>query len=157
MLKGRGSEVEETEITGIRVGREADAVFFLQTFHPSGAVDRWQRQFDEATQRGRTLPDAPIVFQYVIHYDDGQQAIVPVVWGRGVGKWVSESPSALPDAAVAWTGPLEDDQQAVVYSMQWNNPRPDVPIKSIDIISSPDGSKWGAPAVFAITTATATR
>jgi hypothetical protein len=39
--------------------------------------------------------------------------------------------------------------------MQWNNPRPDVSIESIDIISSPDGPKWGAPAVFAITTATA--
>jgi beta-galactosidase len=157
MLKGHGSEVEDTKIAGIQVGRQADAVFFLHTFHPGGAVDRWQRQFEEAVERGRTLPEFPTAFQYVILYEDGQQTIVPVKWGKGVGNWVSESPSALPDAAVAWTGALEDDQQAVVYSMQWNNPRPDVPIKSIDLISSPDNSRWGAPAVFAITTATATR
>ncbi len=74
-----------------------------------------------------------------------------------MGDWISEAPTALPDAAVAWTGPIGDEEQAVVYSMQWNNPRPDVPIESIDIVSSPDGPKWGAPAIFAITTAQSTK
>jgi beta-galactosidase len=155
MLKGRGSEVEETEIKGIPVGKNADAVFFLHTFNPSGSIGGWQRQYDQASERGRALPEPPIVFQYVIHYVDGERAIVPVVWKKGVERWFSDAPSALPSAAVAWTGPLAGEEQAVVYSMQWNNPRPDAAIVSIDIVSSPDGQKWGAPAVFAITTARA--
>jgi len=153
MLKGGGSDVQETEVEGIKVGRAADALFFLHTFHPSGSIDGWQRQHDEAIRRDRELPDPPVVFQYVVHYADGKQEIVPVVWQAGVGTWISDAPAALPAAAVAWTGPLGEEQQAVVYSMQWNNPRPDVAIESIDIVSSPDGPKWGTPAVFAITTA----
>ena len=157
MLKGSGSEVKETEINGLRVGRTADAVFFLHTFHPSGSIGGWERKYDEAIRRDRSLPESPVVFQYVIHYVDGEQAAVPVSWQSGVGRWISDAPSALPAAAVAWSGPLSNEEQAVVYSMQWNNPRPGVSIESIDIVSSPDASKWGAPAVFAITTAKATR
>ncbi len=155
MLKGSGSEVQDTEVESIEVSRPADALFFLHTFHPSGSIGNWQRQHDEAIRRRREQPEPPIVFQYVVHYANGQQTIVPVVWRSGVGPWVSKAPAALPAAAIAWTGPLSDDEQAAVYSMQWNNPDPDVPIQSIDIVSSPDGPKWGAPAVFAITTARA--
>jgi hypothetical protein len=155
MLKGNGSEVEESEIQGLRVDRTADAIFFLHTFHPSGSISGWQRNRDQAIQRGRELPEAPVVFQYVVHYADGTQQLAPVTWQKEVGPWLVGAPAALPAAAVAWTMPLSDEEQAVVYSMQWNNPRPDVEIESIDIISSPDGPKWGAPAVFAITTATA--
>ena len=104
MLKGSGSEVQETEVEGIEVGRAADALFFLHTFNPSGSIGGWQRQYDEAIRRGRELPEPPVVFQYVVHYADGEQAIVPVVWQAGVGSWVSDAPAALPAAAVAWTG-----------------------------------------------------
>ncbi len=89
MLKGRGSEVQETEIKGIDVGRAADALFFLHTFHPSGSIGGWQRQYDEAMRRNRALPEPPVVFQYVVHYADGEQAIVPVTWQAGVGSWTS--------------------------------------------------------------------
>jgi hypothetical protein len=157
MLKGSGSDVQDTEIEDIRVGRAADAVFFLHTFHPSGAIGGWQRKVDDAVRRRRDLPDPPVVFQYVIHYQDGQDQTVPVRWRTGVGPWVSQTPTALPEAAVGWTGEIGDDSKAVVYSMQWNNPRPDATIESIDIVSSPDGPKWGAPAIFAITTAKSTK
>jgi hypothetical protein len=154
MLKGSGSEVQETELKDIRIERTADALFFLHTFHPSRAIDGWQRKLDDAVRRNRDLPDPPIVFQYVIRFADGQQQIVPVKWQAGVGNWVSMAPTALPDAALAWTGGIGDGgESTVVYSMQWNNPRPAVMIESIDIVTGPDGPKWGAPAVFAITTA----
>ena len=92
-----------------------------------------------------------------VRYADGKQEYVPVRWRVGVGPWVSDAATALPAAAVGWSGPLSDDEQAAVYSMQWNDPRPDSAIDCIDIVSSPDGPKWGAPAVFAITTAKAVR
>jgi hypothetical protein len=44
----------------------------------------------------------------------------------------------------------------VVYATQWNNPRPEQKIQSVDILAVEDG-KWGVPAVFAITAANAER
>jgi hypothetical protein len=42
-----------------------------------------------------------------------------------------------------------------VYAKQWNNPRSDVPIRSIDMAYGPD--KCGVPAVLAVTVATRAR
>jgi beta-galactosidase len=47
------------------------------------------------------------------------------------------------------------NESAVAYSKQWNNPRPDVAIKSIDMTYGPD--KRGVPVLLAITAATATK
>jgi hypothetical protein len=108
MLKGNGSEVQETEIQGIRVGRPRRRVVLPahlqpQRFHRSG----WQRQYViEAIQRGRELPEAPVVFQYVVHYADGtQQVLAPVVpGGRKLDPGSVEAHLRLcPAAAVAWT------------------------------------------------------
>ena len=58
-----------------------------------------------------------------------------------------------PGAQIAWTRPYEGtDQSAVAYSMQWNNPRPDVAITTIDLL--PGADKAGAPALLALTAAT---
>jgi hypothetical protein len=38
---------------------------------------------------------------------------------------------------------------------QWDNPRPDVEIKSIDVVYGPD--RRGVPALLAVTAATAAR
>lgn len=156
MLKGHGSDVQDEKITGITVNKKADALFFLHTFNRGNGIAGWERRYQDAQRRNRPLPEVPLVFQYVLHYADGQSATVPVRWQEGVGHWVDTSPKALPQAAIAWTHRFENsqsDEKAVVYSMQWDNPRPDVPIRSIDLGYGPDGSQWGAPAVFAITAA----
>ena len=67
---------------------------------------------------------------------------------------MSKDPKALKAATVGWAAPFPGDasgDNAVVYSMQWNNPRPDARIESVDMLPGPDGRKWGAPALLAIT------
>jgi beta-galactosidase len=136
------------EVKGIPVGRKADVLFFLHTFHQ---VRDWKPGSGAEAK-------PPVVFKYVVHYADAKTAEVPVQLTRGVGRWVLEKPQGLPGAAVAWAAPFtkESAQQAVVYQMPWKNPRPGVAIKSIDVAyDAKGGSAYGVPAVLGITAATA--
>jgi beta-galactosidase len=150
--------VKDDRVTGIPVGRTADALFFLHTFDKAKPIDDFEKNLAEQTRRGnKTLPAPPAVFQYIVNYTDGTSQTLPVVWGRDIGHWAVQKPAACPNAAIAWIGPLaeaKDGEQAVVYAMQWNNPEPGKEIASVDLVSVEKG-KWGTPAVFAITTATA--
>jgi beta-galactosidase len=143
-----GAKVKTTlppAVTGIAIGSKADALFFL---HTAKLLKDWQ-----PPQQGDRTP--PALWSYVIHYADGQQAIAPVRFGDGVANWVQKQPRGLKHAVVAWTAPLGDgDEQAVVWQMQWTNPRPDAAIASIDVAY--DGGKpsgYGVPVVLAITAA----
>lgn len=142
---------KEEGVRDLPVGRKADALFFLHTLGASRQALTWQP--------GRRAQDTtpPVVFQYVVHYADGQSADVPVRLGQGVGHWLAAEPKALREAAVAWSADLpgEATEKAVLYSMQWNNPRPEVEIRSIDIVCPEDARRYGEPAVLAITAARA--
>ena len=152
MLKGHGSRAKEEAIRGIKIGRTCDALFFLHALNANGRLKSWK------PRRGRAGQTPPTVFQYVVHYADGKTIDVPVLWKRGVGHWLDKQPEALPGATVAWAAaaPGEtSDEKAVVYAMQWNNPRPDVEVRSVDFRLGPDKDRWGAAALLAITTAEA--
>jgi beta-galactosidase len=158
MLKGDGNRIKDTEVTGIAVGRKADALFFLHTYNAGRNLNAWQRN----VERGRADPaEPPVLFRYRVNYADGQSVEVPVRWNEGVSHWVQKDPKPLRYAAVAWAAPAKGAKdkalQTTVYSMQWNNPRADVAVKSIDILPSPErnGVALGAPAVIAISTARA--
>jgi hypothetical protein len=56
------------------------------------------------------------------------------------------------DAAVTSFKCIGSAESALAYSEQWNNPRPDVTIKSIDVTYGAD--KRGIPVLLAITAAT---
>ena len=144
MLDGPGAQGKLAhEVNGIPVGRKADALFFLHTFH---RVKEWRPQGNQK--------QPPELFRYVVHYSDGQKVEVPVLYGRGADDWVSEQPHGLAEAAVAWAAPFPKDsqRQAVVYQMTWTNPRPGEEIRSIDVVS---GAGYGVPVVLAITAGTA--
>jgi len=137
--------VDAKEVEGIRIGREADALFFLHTYLQG-------RQW----KASRRAPEPPVVFQYTVHYDDGSKEIVPVQLDSGVTDWLGEEqPRNLRDASVAWTASVGEDskQNAVVYQMQWSNPHPDKTIESIDLGYGEEGDRYGAPVLLGITTA----
>ncbi len=148
MLAGHGVKGRMPEaVEGIPAGVKADALFFLHTFHPA---KEWKPTNEQK--------EPPAVFEYVVHYADGKTAEIPVKYGRGVGDWLQAKPQGLPEAAVAWAAPPTKDagKSAVVYQMQWTNPRPEEEIRSIDIRYDPKvGNQYGAPAVLAITAGTA--
>ena len=149
MLAGPGAKGQlPKEVKGLKVEGRADVLFFLHTFNRTG---EWRRQKPE---------DAPpVVFTYVVHYADGQTADVPVLYGEGVDHWLAKEPRGLKSASVAWAAPppgdtTETPEQAVLYQFQWTNPRPDVPIRGVDMTYGPQGSQYGTPALVAITAAT---
>jgi beta-galactosidase len=152
MLQGHWSETKDREVKDLKVGTKADALFFLHAFTAKDEALRWK------PERNRTNP--PVVFKYVIHYADGKIAEVPVTWNQGVGHWLNKKPKSLMYAQVGWAAGFENDKsgdQAVVYSMQWDNPRPEVEIQSVDLVYGAEGDKWGAPALLAITAVEAKR
>ena len=146
MLAGPGAAGPlPTEVKGLRVGARTDVLYFLHTFNQ---VAEWRP--------GNEGEPPPVLFTYTVNYADGQTAQVPVVYGEGVGPWIARQPAGLPSASVAWAAPFADNpagDQAVVYQMQWTNPRPDVEIASVDLAYGPQGAQYGTPALIAMTAA----
>ncbi|MGE5295879.1 MAG: hypothetical protein ACM3VT_13720, partial [Solirubrobacterales bacterium] len=145
MLGGKGLPQDlPAEITGIPVHGKADALFFLHT----ARLD--QRMNDEDRREHRKFA----IFKYVVHYADGQSVEVPIYAEVDVDHYVQEQPKALPGAQIAWTRSYEGSQDhAVAYAKQWNNPRPDVEIESVDMVYA--DKERGVPALLAITAAQA--
>lgn len=74
---------------------------------------------------------------YEVHYVDGVSERVAVIGALGVGDWWN-GPEALPDAVSAWEGRLNplSLMPLRLYLMPWRNPRPQVAIASIDVVSA---------------------
>ena len=67
---------------------------------------------------------------------------------------ISPEDAVLARHRLAWTSPYEGtDFHAAAYAKQWSNPRPDVEIRSLDML--PDNSPRGTAAPLAITAARA--
>jgi glycosyl hydrolase family 2 len=131
------------EIRGIPVGVKADALFFLHT----ARLDR------RMNDRDRREKKRFVMFQYVVHYADGQSVEVPIVSEIDIHHYRQQEPKALPGAQLAWTRPYGDEKEsASAWAKQWNNPRPDVVIESVDMVYV-DRAR-GVPVLLAITAAT---
>jgi len=141
-------------VTGIPVGRQADLLFFLHTANVTRPISRDERKRMTAGKRRFKRPE---VLRYVLHYADGGTASVPVILEKHVNHWLQEAPMPLEGAAVGWSAGLQSagDKRATLYSMQVANPRPDVPIKSVDVMPGKNEkggrSNRAVPAVLAIT------
>ncbi|MGA2034489.1 MAG: glycoside hydrolase family 2 TIM barrel-domain containing protein [Thermoguttaceae bacterium] len=134
----------KSEVRGIPVGRKADALFFLH----AARIDA-RRNPQEIKQEKKYD-----MLHYVITYADGQTQNVPIYAEIDIDDYRQSSPAAIPGAQLAWVRPYAGgDLSAVLYAKQWNNPRPDVAIKSIDMVYGPD--RRGPAALVAVTAATA--
>ena len=134
------------EVKDIPIGRKADALFFLHT----ARIDN-RRNNDEIRDNKKFE-----MARYIVNYADGQSVTIPIISEIDIENYRQENPRAIPGAALAWTAKYSNsNESAVAYSKQWNNPRPDVTIKSIDFTYGPDDQKRGVPVLLAITAATA--
>jgi beta-galactosidase len=132
------------EVKGIVVNRKADALFFLQTA-------RIHQRINEQERKQGTKQE---ILRYIVHYADGREEIVPVLSEINVDDYKVKQPQGLSGAQLAWTRPYEGTEfQAAAYAQQWNNPRPEVQIQSIDVL--PGTSRYGTVALLAITAASA--
>jgi beta-galactosidase len=131
------------EVKGLPVGRKADALFFLM----AARIDR--RRNPDEIKKGTNFELA----RFVVHYEDGKTAEVPVYAELQLENYRQRTPIAVPGSQLAWTRSYEGtDQVAVAYSVQWTNDRPTVPITSFDLLPGKD--RAGVPALLAATTAT---
>ena len=133
------------EAKPIPLDRRADALYFLQ----AARIDA--RRTPEEVKAGA----APVLARYLLTYEDGQVIEVPVRAELDVDDSKQASPAPLPGAQVAWTRPYPGtDLSAVAYAQQWDNPRPDVPLRSLAVAAGPDAGR-GALALIAVTAASA--
>lgn len=133
-----------SEVKGIGVNKKADALFFLHT----ARVDQPLNDQERREKRRYEL------FKYLVHYADGQRVEVPVYQDIDVANYRQAVPAALPGAQLAWVRKYDNsEERAVAYSMQWNNPRPNLEISSIDLVYGKD--RRAIPALLAITAAVA--
>jgi serine/threonine protein kinase len=106
-------------------------------------------------------PKGMCVAQYRVTYADGQELVIPVEYGRHVRNWWSspqEPPSAsnlAGGAELAWTGTNASEawrnagsSPLQLFKMTWENPRPGIPITSLDFVSSMTAS---CPFLIAVT------
>jgi beta-galactosidase len=125
------------------VGKKADALFFLQTARIDARKNR-----DEIRDRKQFE-----MARYIITYADGQKATIPLYAEEDLDDYRQKQPQALLGAQIAWQRPYPETQySAVAYLKQWNNPRPDVAIRQIDLEYGKD--RRGVPALLAVTAAT---
>jgi hypothetical protein len=86
---------------------------------------------------------------YMVHYADGQQHEIPLRLGKELADWWFPKPT---DAEVAWTGSNSrsayNGKTVQLFKFTWQNPRPQVEVRSLDLISAMTNA---APFVVAIT------
>ncbi len=134
------------EVKNIPIGLKADALFFLHT----ARIDN-RRNNDEIRDNKKYE-----MARYTVNYADGQSVKLPIYAEIDIDDYKQENPRAIPGAQLAWSAKyVNSNEYAVAYSKQWNNPRPDVEIKSVDFTYGPDDQKRGVPVLLAITAATA--
>ncbi len=145
MLNGPGipNRLAE-EVRGIEVNGMADALFFLHTARIDARMNG-----DEVKRKKRYE-----MMRYVVRYADGEAVEVPIYSEVDVDDYRQKEPRAIPGAQIAWVRAYEGrGEWAVAYCKQWDNPRPGVEIRTIDVVYGKD--RRGVPAVLAITGASA--
>jgi regulation of enolase protein 1 (concanavalin A-like superfamily) len=121
-LSGQGLKGRPEKIEGVAVGSAVHRLYFL---HGTGA----------------RADDGSIIGKYVVHYEGGAVEAIPIVYGVHVRNWETRG-DLLPvdQSVIAWTG-LNDYARRLntvmrLYLTEWNNPRPEERITSIDFVST---------------------
>ncbi|NOU36164.1 MAG: hypothetical protein HOO88_05300 [Kiritimatiellaceae bacterium] len=134
----------ESETVTIPVNTKADSLFFLHTFLQT---KEWKSTKND--------DEAPVLFQYVVSYEDGTKLPIEITLNSNVSNWLQANPSALSNAEAAWIGPAasEGGSRPTLYQFQWNNPQPAKQIVSVELSYAEKGKDFGAPVLLGLTTA----
>jgi hypothetical protein len=119
------------QINGIKVGRLCRQLHFL---HAAG----WHSE--DGTRLG----------SYVVHYADGQEQIIPIVYGEDVRDWNGSSDRAteVTHGQLVWSAINNAGFHVRLFKTTWINPMPEKEIVSIDYTSAMADA---APFLIAIT------
>lgn len=168
MLKGSGSATSKAAVTGIPVGKTAEALHVLHTYNPGPLMVSYLAAVEDSLNnrayKGRMPPPPPTLFRYLLHYADGDTVSLNVRWRETIGDWIRDGDTPdLPFATIAWRRTAEKGwvhdgmhpklgRHLVVYAARFDNPKPQKTIQTIDIISNNTaGRDFGSAAIFALT------
>ena len=109
-----------TRVSDIPVNQSADYVHFLHN-----VVANIQLR----------IPKGQVVGYYTLHYADDEQVRFPIRFGQDVIPWVFNRHVKPTRARVGWSEGLYSQRKTLSHSV-WENPRPDVEIRSISFEST---------------------
>jgi hypothetical protein len=122
------------EVDGIRIDRQAVRLHFLHGTH-------WQ------------APAGQTIASYVVHYADGTSLAIPVQYGIDVVDWWAKADRADETARphLVWVGTNAAAASPIrLFMKTWQNPRPEVPIRSLDLVAGTQSPGRGAAAPFLV-------
>jgi hypothetical protein len=126
---GQGARFRE-RVPDLAVGRQCRRLHFLH-------AAMWH------------TPEGTHIGSYVVHYADGEQRLIPLLYGYDLRDWVPQADepkgTGLEPVWSASGGPMGGPR---LFLKTWENPRPDVAITSLDFVSTLSAS---APFLVAIT------
>lgn len=101
----------------IPIGRKASSLLFL---HNAATSSRWVGAGD-------------IIGTYKINFATGKPSEIKLIYQKNITAWDDQNP--CPEARTAWEGKTKDDKRVSLQELQWDNPRPQDEIKSIEFCS----------------------
>ncbi|MBR0459696.1 MAG: family 20 glycosylhydrolase [Victivallales bacterium] len=122
----------------IPVGGQVQELCFLHTATRPNPVIR--TMYDRSKQKPRCIG------YYVIHYADHSTLRIPLQWEENIIHWNAQIPSSY--CKTAWTGKTKTGAILSLEAFRWKNPKPEVPITTIDLLSNKDKA---APVLLGIT------
>ncbi len=148
-LQGRSFDIRGV----VQLAGTAEA--YLRRLYPDSVrgitVHQNVRQIHFLQSTGWTVADGTQIAYYLIHFEDETRRLVPVVYGYDVRNWWPQ-PNEPPDPStglhLAWQGPGTNTNSRRLYLTSWINPQPDIPVQTIDFISTLSDA---APFLIAIT------
>jgi tetratricopeptide (TPR) repeat protein len=83
------------------------------------------------------MADGTLIGKYLIHYRNGQEAEIPMVYGEHVRNWCLrwDPKTELKKASEAWTGRNAIAGATRLFKTTWENPNPDDEIATVDFVS----------------------
>ena len=99
-------------VRGIRIDKKLSRIFFLHT----------------STWGGNNQAGS-----YRFHYEDGSVESCPLIGGRNIGDWWNVF--SLPSARIGIQRKNPKGQTVTCYVTEWENPKPDLKIASMDFLS----------------------
>jgi len=98
---------------------------------------------------GYRTPDGTEIGRYILHYADGREEKIPLVYGRNSLEFNAAADSReLSCAPVAWSGREVKGVLPRLFKFSWENPFPEVEVETLDFESAMSESR---PFLIAIT------
>lgn len=116
-LRTSGGNFPE-KVEGVVIGMKGKRIHVL---HASG----WGNGVERGTEVG----------SFILKYEDGEEARIPIRRGFDVFDWVAHIDDEGENARRVWNGKTKNGLPVRLFMSSWENPEPDKMIKSLDYIS----------------------